>query len=172
MNKRMLGIVIVAVVAVALATTSAVHAQSDNPPTQAPGGGYGMGGRGARGGMMGGYQTQTVENPFHATMIAAIADEIGLSVEEIETRLETGETLSAIALSQGVTVDEFSTIMIEARNLAIDQAVADGTITQEQADWMKTRSSRMFGAGMGSRGPSFGRGAMFTGTCPMTTPVK
>jgi hypothetical protein len=172
MKKLMLGVVIVAVVAVALASTGAVYAQSENPPTQVPGSGYGMGGRGSRGGMMGGSYNQSVENPLHDAMIAAVAEEIGLTVEEIEKRLEAGETLSAIALTQGFTVDEFSSIMIDARNLAIDQAVTDGTITQEQADWMKTRSSGMFGAGAGTRGTAYGRGAMFSGSCPMTTPAQ
>lgn len=174
MKKVMLGIVIVAVVAVALASTGAVYAQSGTPTTQVPGSGYGMGGRGARGGMMGGYLNQTGVDPLHDAMIAAVAEEIGLGVDEIETRLAAGETLSAIALSQGVTVEEFATIMVDARNLAIDQAVVDGTLTQEQADWMKTRSSRMFGVGTGTgvRGSAYGRGSMFSGTCPMTTPAQ
>ncbi len=62
--------------------------------------------------------------------------------------------------------------MLDARSQAIDLAVADGTLTQEQADWMNSRGGMMFGGtgrsqGYGMMGRSGGRmGGFGTGTCP------
>jgi hypothetical protein len=42
----------------------------------------------------------------------------------------------------GISVEELEAAQIEARNAAIDQAVADGQLTQEQADQMKQGEAR------------------------------
>ena len=146
-----------AVIGFALTSTSAVFAQSDNPVAQVTQNDFGFGGRG---GMMG----VGMEGPMHDYMISYVADQLGLTVEDIESRLANGETLSSIALSTGLTADEFSNLLLDARNFALDQAVADGTLTQTQADWMKSRSSLMGGNGsmMRGSGTRTGRG---TGTC-------
>jgi len=106
---------------------------------------------------------------MHDAMIAAYSDKLGISVEVLNSRLADGETLSAIALSTGLTVEQFTALRLEVRNLAIDQAVKDGTFTQEQADWMKTRGAGN-GNGMGMRGN--GQGRFGSANCPyyQTTP--
>jgi hypothetical protein len=60
-----------------------------------------------------------------------------------------GDHSAILAEVLGITEAELQTAMTTARNAAIDQAVVDGTLTQEQADAMQ--------AGDGGRG--FGRGA-------------
>ena len=155
-----IALAVVAVLAVAF-TPVTVFAQSGN--------GNGFSGMG--GGMMG--QTGTtgtglLSGTLHDYMIAAYADALNLSVDEIDTRLAGGETLSEIALSTGVTLDEFSTLVTDARAAAIAAALADGVITQDQADWL---SSHIGGAyGRGAMGSGFARGngtgVRGTGTCP------
>ncbi len=157
MNKWIIGLVAVAIVGLVLGTAGVVAAQSGTP-----GSGYGMmGGRGGWG-MMGQYGTGQT-GLLHDEMIAAYAEALGLSVEDLNARLANGETMAQIASAQGLTVEEFRTLMLDARNKAIDKAVQDGTLTQEQADWMKTRSNRMMG-GYGARGG--GRGQYANPTCP------
>jgi len=162
MKKLVRGIVIVAVVAVAIGTTGLVFAQTSTPPADVAGTGYGAGiggGRGARGGMMkaaaGNYAglmgaaAGTQDGILHDALIAAYAGKRAISVDDLNARLAEGETLAEIAFAQGLSVDEFVALKAEARSQAIDQAITDGTLTQEQADWMKQRSA---GAAAGGRG--------------------
>ena len=102
---------------------------------------------------------------LHDEMIAVFSERLGISVDDINARLTAGETLYAIALSEGLTAEEITTLMTDARNQAIDQAVADGTLTQTQADWMKSRSTMMGSGTPGTRGTGGMRGQNGTGTC-------
>jgi uncharacterized protein YidB (DUF937 family) len=162
MKKLILSIVIMAVVAAALGTAGIVYAQSQTPATPAPGSGYGpgmMGGRGSRGGMIGQNTAGTQTGFLHDEMIAVFAQKLGISVDELNARLANGETLAQIAFSKGLTADQFSTLMADARSQAIDQAVTDGKLTQQQADWMKQRGAGQMGGGRGMRGNGLGRNA-------------
>ena len=171
MNKFVISIVIVAVVAIALGTAGIVYAQTatPQPPVPGTGHGYGMGGRGGQGGMM---QSASGDQDglLHDEMIAVYAEKLGISVEDLNTRLANGETMAEIATSEGLTPDEFSTLMTDARNQAIDQALTNGTLTQEQADWMKTRGAGMMANGRGMHGN--GQGQSTNSDCPYypTTP--
>lgn len=73
---------------------------------------------------------------LHDIMQAAVAAEFGLTVEELEAQHDAGKTMMDFAVEQGLTVEEFEGKMTTARTNALNQAVADGLITQEQADWM------------------------------------
>lgn len=162
MNKTLLSIVIVAVIAIALGTTSFVYAQVPTPQAPVPGSGYGqgrMGGRGAHGGMMNQNATGTQDGLLHDEMIAVYAQKLGISVEDLNARLVKGETMAQIASSKGLTADQFTTLMADARSQAIDQAVKNGTLTQVQADWMKQRGAGMVNGGRGMRGNGQGRNA-------------
>ena len=165
MKKLLLGVVIVAVLAVALGTAGFVYAQTTNPPT--PGNGYGqgmMGGRGARGGMMGqNAAAGTQEGLLHDEMIAVFAEKLGISVDDLNSRLANGETMAQIASSKGLTVDQFRSLMTDARSQAIDQAVKSGTLTQAQADWMKQRGAGTGNGMMGAGQMGAGRGMRCNG---------
>ena len=158
MNKRIVGVVLLAVIAVALLSVGTAAAQGPrNPQTPvAPGSGagYGMGGRMAgQGGMTGPMLANGgVEGPLHDAMLDVYAAKLNLSVDALETRLANGETMMQIALAQGLTFTDFRALMVDARSAAADQAVKDGTLTQAQADWMKTRGAGQAGGGRGMRG--------------------
>jgi len=94
------------------------------------------------------------EGPLHTFMVIEFAKKLDLNVNDINTRIAAGETMYDIALSAGVTAEEFLTVMTEVRTAALDAAVKANVITQEQADWMKSRG--------------FGQGGMGTGTCDGT----
>lgn len=162
MNKFLLSIVIVAVVAIALGTAGFVYAQSPTPQTPVPGTGYGqgmMGGRGARGGMMGANVAGTQDGLLHDAMIAVYAQKLGISVDDLNARLTKGETMAQIASSNGLTAEQFTTLMADARSQAVAQAVKDGSLTQAQADWMNQRGAGMAAGGRGMRGAGQGQNA-------------
>jgi len=163
MKKLVFGIVMVAALVFAFASTDVAFAQrGGNVDGNQAGISRGSGGGMQRAGMGSGLQG-TQSGYLHDGMIAFFAETFDLSVDTLNARLAGGETLSQIAIAEGYTADQFFALMADARSAALDQAVADGTITQEQADWMETR-----GAGGGSRGAGLGRNA--NPDCPYTTP--
>lgn len=138
-------------VAILAALTVAGFAFAQQPTPTVPNGPGMMGGRGS--GMMGGLQGEDGYGPMHEVMQAAMAEALGTTPEELEERHAAGDTAWTIAQEKGLTQEEFITLMSEARSKAFDQLVADGTLTQEQADWMKdrmgTRMQNGYGDGTG-----------------------
>ena len=122
--------------------------------------GYGpggmMGGNG-RGGMMGGRGDGQYAGVMHGYMISAFASAVGLTVDEVNTRLSNGETMAQIAIAQGKTQADLPALWSQVRQDALNKAVADGVITQAQADLMLQHMNNYSGPGFG---PGFGG-------CPM-----
>ena len=67
---------------------------------------------------------------------AAIAELLGISVEELEEAFANGETIRTLVEESGLDMVEVQTALQAARAEMLQQAVADGSITQEQADQM------------------------------------
>ena len=80
---------------------------------------------------------------LHDTFITAFSVEFDIDAEDLEARLDQGETMAEIALSTGLTLDEFKALVEEIRTAVLDQAVADGVITQEQAERIASRAAAM-----------------------------
>jgi hypothetical protein len=76
-------------------------------------------------------------------MFDAIAETLGLTPEGLFTELHSGKSLSEVAEAQGVDTEALHDAMQTARVEAIEQAVEDGTITQEQADRLLDRLENM-----------------------------
>lgn len=151
MKKVWIIAAMVGLTVLALGAAGIAFAQSETPqPVTPPGYGYGMmGGRGNFPGMRGGYISGE-EGPHHDDMIEAFVEAIGLSPEEVETRLASGETMWQIVESEGLSMEEFGEIMSQVRSDFIQQALDDGTLTQEQADFMASRrAAGGFGQGFG-----------------------
>lgn len=130
--------VVLAALAVGIVGAGVVFAQNPNPPFA------------GHGPMMNG------EGPLHTFMMVEWAKKLELNVNDINNRLAAGESMYDIALSTGVTAEEFPAVMTEVRAAALDAAVAANVITQEQADWMKSRG---FGqGGMHGNGNCIGTG--------------
>lgn len=87
-------------------------------------------------------------------MHAAMAEALGISVEELEAALGEGTSLVELAEELGVDVETVRAAMETVRAEAINQALAEGVITEEQAEWLLSRPA--FGQGTG---PLNGRGA-------------
>lgn len=102
-------------------------------------------------------------------MQAIVADALGITVEELEAARAEGKTIPQLIDELGLDRVEVRESIRAGREAAINQALAEGTITQEQADWLLNQGGR--GAGRGFGGPG-GRGGHhgFGGDCPNMTP--
>lgn len=142
--------VVLVVVAAGLGVAGVVKAQAVTPPVQdgttLPYGGM-MGGRwGGHMGMMGGTADGEF-GPLHDVMISAWAGELGLTVDELNALLAEGKTMVEIAEAQGVSGEAFTTAWVNVHTAAWDEAVAQGLITAEQAQFMKDRMQTRLDAG-------------------------
>jgi len=87
-----------------------------------------------------------------ADMHAAIADALGMSLDEFETAVAEGKTPIILAEELGIDFAEVQAAMDALHEAAFEQAVADGLITQEQADWIMSHRGGAAGqsGGMGN----------------------
>lgn len=159
-RKFRIGMVVLLVVgALTVAMTGTVLAQEETP-TPAPetygwhgrGGGFGRG----IGGQVG---------------LEAAAEALGMTADELSLELWGGETLADLAEEAGVDLQEVQDAVIAAQEQAkretIEQAVEDGNLTREHADWLLEGLDNGYwgGGGFGGRGGfrGFGRFGGFSG---------
>lgn len=75
-------------------------------------------------------------------MHQAVADALGLSVEELDRQMwQDGMTLWDIVDAQGMTHEELQTALMEAHGQVVQQALADGLITPKQAEILAGQES-------------------------------
>jgi len=99
------------------------------------------------------------------TMFDTVAEALGLTPQGLFTELhDSGKTVTEIAEEKGIDIEVVQDALHGARSdamqQAIEQAVADGKLTQEQADWLLEGLEQGFfrgGRGVG-RGGHFGFG--------------
>ena len=152
------GLIAAFVAAIVLMGVTSVFAQDIvNTPT-VPGTGQGYGQTGVRGEGMG---VMAVDETI---MHEALADALGMSVADYEAAIANGETLATLALAQGVDMADLFAVMDAVHADAAQQAVADGLVTQEQADWVQGRRGGQAGQGgqgrmgQGGQGSQVGQG--------------
>ena len=66
--------------------------------------------------------------------VIRVADALGLTADELLTRLQAGETLADIAASVGVSTDAVVDALVAPYAARLDLQVTDGTLTQEEAE--------------------------------------
>jgi len=149
-NKKLvlIGGLLAALLVVAVIGATNVYAQ-DQGPTDAPQHGQGRGPGGGRG-------------PMGGAGLEAAAQALGMTADELTTALKGGKTLEQIAQEKGVDFAKVQAAMQTARDTEmrarIQQALDDGKITQEHADWLLEGLAKGFlngpgGIGMGFDGP-------------------
>ena len=143
-GKIRIGIVALLVVgALAVAMTGTALAQEESP-TPAPGNrmprfGFGRG----IGGQVG---------------LEAAAEVLGMTADELSTELWGGKTLADLAEEADLELQDVqeavNAALEQARRDSIEQAVEDGTLTREHADWLLEGLDKGFlgGRGMGGFG--------------------
>jgi hypothetical protein len=116
------------------------------------GGRGGPGRHGGPGGHGGGVRIPGVKD----AIVAAAAQTLNLTEDELVTQLRGGQTLAQIAEAQGTTEQAVVDAALAAAKTELDAAVANGTVTQAQADAVYTqlqeRGANLFFGGRGGRG--------------------
>jgi polyhydroxyalkanoate synthesis regulator phasin len=70
------------------------------------------------------------------SLISVAAEALGLSVEDLVAELRDGKSIADLASAKGVNVQDIADAHLEQVKENLDQAVADGKLTQERAEWM------------------------------------
>jgi hypothetical protein len=107
--------------------------------------------------------------------LEAAAKVLGMTADEVSSALQEGQTLQDLADEAGVDIADvhaaIQAVHVAEMRDSIAQAVEDGTMTQEKADWLLEGLDKGFmGGGSGGFGRGFGggmRGQGFGGECPM-----
>lgn len=148
--RKYAGVAILVAVVAAFGISSAALAQEATPAAPAVpfahGGGFGRGRCGEAG-------------------LEAAAETLGMTADELSTQLWGGKTLADLAEDAGVELqavrDAVDAACEQAVRDAIEQAVADGSLTREHADWLlEGLDNGYWGgrSGFGFGGHGFGRG--------------
>jgi hypothetical protein len=130
--KKKISILIGSLLAVAVllagVRVTTAYAQDGRPPTPPwgqPGDerGPGHGGRG-----------------LGETALAAVAEVLGMTTDEVSTALSGGQTLEDLATTAGVDIADVRAAIQAAHAVdmraKIEAGVADGSISQDKADWL------------------------------------
>jgi len=83
------------------------------------------------------------------------ADKLGMTVDELQTQLKDGKTIAIWPQRKALTCRLLSDAFIAARQEALSQAVADGKITQAQADQMLENMREMVEDHLNGELPAF-----------------
>jgi polyhydroxyalkanoate synthesis regulator phasin len=65
---------------------------------------------------------------------STLADSLGIDEDELRSELSDGKTIADIAEEQGVDVQDVIDDIVAAQRERLDEAVADGDLTQDEAD--------------------------------------
>jgi uncharacterized membrane protein len=91
--------------------------------------------------------------------LEAAAKVLGMTTDEISTALEDGKTLEDLATDAGVDFadlqEALQTVRRAEMRAQIEQAVTDGTMTQDKADWLLEGLDKGY---LDGRGLGFGPG--------------
>lgn len=122
------------------------YADDSTPPTGTFGG---------RGDPRGGRGLGTAE-------LEAAAEVLGMTADELKSALQSGQTLEEIATEKGVDIADvqaaIQAVHSEEMRAQILQAVEDGTMTQDKADWLLEGLDKGYLDGGPGFGLGFGRG--------------
>jgi hypothetical protein len=164
--NRFLKVAGIALLVAAIGLTAAVGVSLAQGPSGTPTPGD-KGGPGLDLGIMGGGGDWTAFD--------AAAKALGLTPTELFTELHSGKTLTDIATDKGVDIQTVNQAVQDVRQAAmkkaIEQAVTDGRMTRDQADWTLKGIENGWMGGMG--GPGFGgRGPGGPGGQPPAQPQQ
>ncbi|HEU5086593.1 MAG TPA: hypothetical protein VFT99_04075 [Roseiflexaceae bacterium] len=123
------GIALALVLAITFApAVSAQRSTGPGGPGQAQymaGGGPGTGRRGGMGGQMGGSQQ---------SLIAIAAQQLGMDQADLVAQLQAGKTVAQVASDKNTPLDTIVNAFVATRQPRLAQAVANGRMTQAEAD--------------------------------------
>ena len=168
MKKTIIILIVIGVVVTTLGFAGYAYAQGDTPgtPTQphVPGikkgsMGFGRGQRFQDGDFFPGARVLKGENgPMHEYLLPAFANAFGLNEEETQVLQQAQQIMAQVSEIYPPGSDEFNTQMKEAVQSAVDAALNDGAITEDQAQKILDHFTRFETRTSGKKG--YGRRGM------------
>jgi len=101
MKKSIIAVLVAAVLVASFGVVSSVYAKGGNPNA---GGGYGIAAQQQ-------YHTEDGLGLYHDEIMAAFAEALDMSVEEIEAKIDEGFTIVEIAQTAGLSLEEIQALM-------------------------------------------------------------
>lgn len=102
MKKSLIAVVIAVVVIGVIGAAGAVYAQAPDPGTWIPGQGFGNRDQ---------MRNEDGSGIYHEEMMTIFSEAFGISIEDLQTRIEGGETLMQIALAEGLSFEEVKDLL-------------------------------------------------------------
>lgn len=145
MKKMMLMAILVGVVAVLLAGTAlaagpvSLTAQGFGPGNGMRGWNNGPAAQTADGACPGGMAAGSMMRrgaPAWAGQPEEVATLLGMTAEQIQAERQAGKSLAQIAADKGISEDRLISVILDAKKADLAALVADGKLTQAQADLM------------------------------------
>jgi len=166
MNTNLLKFLVVALVsllalgALGLGVAFAQTPTPNNPFT--PGGMMGgvFGQQGSAGWMSSMHNWITTTGGMHTLVWDSLAETLGLTTDELNAELNGGKTLAALAEEKGLDRAALVAELESAHQAGLAQAVADGALTQEQADAMLSQMAGRYEWMLDNMGAGAGYGMM------------
>lgn len=99
-------------------------------------------------------------------LLSIAAEQLDLSLTELLTELQDGQSISSLAKDRGVDAQAIADAYLAGLQAELDEAVADGDMTQKQADYALEQAGarvteQLDATGLGGmRGPGGRRGGM------------
>lgn len=104
-------------------------------------------------------------------MLDAAAQKLGMTATDLVAQLRSGQTLAQVAQSKGVAEQDVINAALAAAKTQLDQAVANGSLTQAQADAIYTNLQQKGSQLFTPRGRGFhGRGGWGAPVTPTPSP--
>lgn len=142
MKKFYVGLAVVMVVALGFGAVSYASANDTFFQGQGENGGFERGGK--------------KDGPLHDLFLENIAEALGISSNDLVARLEAGEKLHDVAADFGYEGDELKALFTSVREETIEEALATGLITEEQAEKAQVGGGRKGGDRPGGGHPGGG----------------
>lgn len=99
------------------------------------------------------------------SMLSLIAEELGMTSDELMAELQAGKTIADVAAEKNVAVATLVDAVVAAHTERLNERVANGQLTQEQADAMLTLMKAHVTERINSEWSPQGRGFGFGGPC-------
>ena len=74
--------------------------------------------------------------------LQVVATTIGISLSDLQTALQNGQTIAAVAKAHNVDVNKVISALVASENAEVDSAVKAGRITQAQATQIKAQTQQ------------------------------
>jgi hypothetical protein len=104
----------------------------------------------------------------HGSSVVNVAAEVlNMDVEDVLSELSEGLTIAQLAVNHNVDVQAIMDAFLTQRETLLQEAVAEGLLTQEHADWMLDHMAEEIAEHVNEpwTGGSYGPGTMGRGGC-------